>query len=189
MDQLFEKIVVDGSLSTTPTHGGQGSGGAPIQVADNVGDGSGTDKDSLRTPRSCTSLGKRTSSSQDTATSPSRGRITKKATSGVAGLMQSFLDRLEIVQEEGKTSMVNVADNLIEYANMRTEKLQKEKKDKFAEATECLRMVESLGIQRNTRPWYDAQRVFGHTYNRTNFKMCETPEEMMGWLRGYGILI
>jgi hypothetical protein len=103
--------------------------------------------------------------------------------------MQSFLDRLEIVQEEGKTSMINVADNLIGYANMRTEKLQKENKDKFTEATECLRMVESLGIQRNTRPWYDAQRVFGHTYNRTNFKMCETPEEMMGWLRGYGILI
>jgi hypothetical protein len=82
LEELFQSIAVDGSTSTIPGQSnfddaGDGANGG---LEDEEAEDANTDKDYIQTPQRTTSSKKRSSSSTDTATSPSKGlHVPKKA--------------------------------------------------------------------------------------------------------------
>lgn len=174
MEELFETISVDGSTSTIP-----GYNGSPFYR--------GGSSESNRSPKSASTLGKRSMSTADTASSPSKDRLAKKA-STVAGRLELFLGKLEEVSHAEQESFGAMSASLIAYWQNRHEDTKKEKEELHNAGEECMKVVAELGIPRNSVEWHRAQKCFSKAANIRNFQSCLSDSERRNFLKAHKVM-
>ncbi|OQU79220.1 hypothetical protein SORBI_3008G114401 [Sorghum bicolor] len=186
MEELFQTTVVDGSTSTIPRDSNYDD---PRYDADGILEDEdavdvNTNKDSMQTPRSTTSSRKRSFSTVNNATSPSKSlHVSKKAS--MASVMQGMVDQLEVVAEKDKKTLDAISENFCTKIKVRDEELKKKKLDKIVEVKECLNKIKELGLPNTSPKYLVATKLFKSGYNRFIFSHYDTPEERLEYLQSY----